>query len=503
MADSYDPTQLVEVSRPMIIDGREVESSSGRNFTRRSPAHDVAVGTYPEADEADVDRAVSVARRSLEADWRSSSGAERATVLHRVSELIRRDAEKLAFVETAESGKPIRQSRDEMEGSAGLWEYAATLARHTYGDAHNALGPDTLAMVVNEPVGVVGIITPWNFPLLIVSQKLPFALAAGNTAVVKPSEHTSGTTIMLAGLLLEAGLPDGVVNIVTGAAGAGAAITAHRDIDMLSFTGSTRVGRHLAAEGGRDLKKVELELGGKNPQIVFADADMDAAVDAAVFGGLYNVGQCCNSGSRLIVERSVADEFARAVAQRTRDVVVGDPLEARTDVGAIVTPQQLDVISSYVQQGIADGARLLIGGEARTGGAGLFYEPTIFAGVTPAMSIAREEIFGPVVSVLSFDTAEEAVAIANGTEYGLSAGVWSGHIDSALATARDLRAGTVWVNRWMDGYPELPFGGYAASGLGRELGRQAISAFSETKTIQLQVGPRTGRWVRGAEEARP
>ncbi|MGO2558659.1 aldehyde dehydrogenase family protein [Brachybacterium sp.] len=499
MTDSYDPSQLVEVSRPMIIDGREVESSSGENFTRRSPAHDVAVGVYPEGNEADVDRAVSAARRSLESHWRATSGAERASVLHRVSELIRRDAEKLALVETAESGKPIRQSRDEMEGSAGLWEYAATLARHTYGDAHNALGPDALAMVVNEPVGIVGIITPWNFPLLIVSQKLPFALAAGNTAVIKPSENTSGTTVMLAGLLKEAGLPDGVANVVTGAARAGAAITAHGDIDMLSFTGSTRVGRILAADGGRALKKVELELGGKNPQIVFADADMDAAVDAAVFGGLFNVGQCCNSGSRLIVERSVADEFARAVAERTRRVVVGDPLDARTDVGAIVNRQQLDVISSYVQQGTDDGARLVTGGARRTGGPGLYFEPTVFSGVTPEMSIAREEIFGPVVSVLAFDTAEEAVTIANGTEYGLSAGVWSNHVESALETARDLRAGTVWVNRWMDGYPELPFGGYAASGLGRELGRQAISAFSETKTIQLQVGPRTSRWVRQGE----
>lgn len=493
---SYTSADLTRATRLMHIDGQDVASSSGETFTRRSPAHDVEVGTYPEGTAEDVDRAVAAAQRALEAGWRTTPGVERAALLYRVAELIRRDAEQLALVETAESGKPIRQSREEMEGSAGLWEYAATLARHTYGDAHNGLGVDTLAMVVREPVGVVGMITPWNFPLLIISQKLPFALAAGNTAVVKPSEHTSGTTVMLAGLLREAGLPDGVVNVVTGAATAGQAITAHPGIGMLSFTGSTRVGRSLAAEGGRALKKVELELGGKNPQVIFPDADLEAAVDAAVFGAYFNVGQCCNSGSRIIVHHSIVEEFTAAVAARAAHVVTGDPLDERTDVGAIVNQQQLEVIDSYVTQGQQAGATLVTGGQAREGGQGLFYEPTIFSGVTPDMTIAREEIFGPVLSILAFDTAEEAVALANGTEYGLSAGVWSSDIDTALSVARDLRAGTVWVNRWMDGYPELPFGGYGASGIGRELGRQALDEFSETKTIQLQVGTRTSRWVR-------
>lgn len=487
--DTSHGLQLVE--RQMLIDGANVDSRSGETFVREAPAYGVPVGRFPEADEQDVDLAVQAARRAW-TDWRHADGATRAAVLAKVAELIRRDVEEIARTECVEAGKPIRQSRDEVLSSAGLWEYAATLARHNYGDAHNALGPDTLAMVVREPAGVVGIITPWNFPLLIVSQKLPFALAAGNTAVVKPSEHTPSTTLLLGALLAEAGLPAGVVNILTGAGRAGAAITDHRDIDMLSFTGSTRVGRSLAGKAGEQLKKAELELGGKNAQVVFADADLDAAVDAAVFGGYFNVGQCCNSGSRIIVQATVADEFARRVALRTQHVVVGDPLDERTDVGAIVNTQQLEVIESYVQQGRDAGAELVTGGSRRDG---LFFDPTIFTGVTEDMTIAQEEIFGPVLSILTFETAEQAVALANGTSYGLSAGVWSSDISTALAVARDLRAGTVWVNRWMDGYPELPFGGYAASGLGRELGRQALDAFSELKTIQLQVGARTGRWV--------
>lgn len=496
MTTSYTRSDLSNVARQMFIDGQLVDAESGETFTRISPAHDVEVGTYPEAGTADVNRAVEAAQRVWAANWRWTSGADRATILHRVAELIRRDAEALAFAECVEGGKPIRQARDEVAGSAGLWEYAATLARHSHGDAHNALGPDTMAMVVREPVGVVGIITPWNFPLLIVSQKLPFALAAGNAAVIKPSENTPATTLMLAELIAEAGAPSGVVNVITGAAGVGTAIVEHPDINMLSFTGSTRVGRIIAGAGGTDLKKVELELGGKNPQVVFADADLDAAVDAAVFGAYFNVGQCCNSGSRLIVESSIADEFARRVVELTKKVVVGDPLDVRTDVGAIVSETQLSVIDSYVADGRKAGATVATGGQRQDG---LFYAPTVFTGVTQDMTIAQEEIFGPVLSILSFETADEAVALANGTAYGLSAGVWSQNITTALSVARDLRAGTVWVNRWMDGFPELPFGGYAASGLGRELGRQALDAFSETKTIQLQVGPRESRWVNSSE----
>jgi betaine-aldehyde dehydrogenase len=480
----------------LILDGREVEAVGGETFQRLSPAHDVVVARYARGGAEDVDRAVAAARRAFDdGPWPHRAGVERFRVLRRVADLIRRDRDLLARTEALESGKPISQALEETDASAELWDYAATLARHAYGDAHNDLGPDVLAMVLNEPLGVVSIITPWNFPLLIVSQKLPFALAVGCTAVVKPSELTSGTTVHLARLVVEAGADEGVVNVVTGPGGVGAAMTSHPGVDMVSFTGSTEVGREVAASAGRLLKRVELELGGKNPQIVCADADLDAALDAVVFGVCFNAGECCNSGSRVLVQREIAAEFAAEVVARARRVPVGDPLEPGTKVGAIVSDQQLAVIERYVAEGRGDGADLLLGGARLATAAGRFYQPTVFAGVGPDMSIAREEIFGPVLSVLTFDTLQEAVAIADSTVYGLSAGIWTSDVNAALTAARALRAGTVWVNRWMDGYPELPFGGYKASGEGRELGRQAVASFTQTKTVQLQVGERRTRWV--------
>jgi betaine-aldehyde dehydrogenase len=504
---SYTLDEVQPTYRPMIINGEDATALSGETFTRHSPAHDVEVTSFPKGAEADVDLAVKAARKALENGWRQSSGSERSKLLLRVAELVRRDAEQMALAETLESGKPITQSRSEVASTAELWEYAASLARNTHGDAHNALGPDTFAMVVHEPIGVVGMITPWNFPLLIISQKLPFALAAGNTAVVKPSESTSATTVMLGQLIREAGFPAGVVNIVTGNRVVGAAITEHPGIDMISFTGSTGVGRGIAATAGRDLKKIELELGGKNPQIITPNADFTAAVDAGVFGGYFNVGQCCNSGSRLIVHRSIADEFAAAVVDRARHIRVGDPLDAGTLVGSLVNDAQLAVVERYVREGSEAGARLLTGG-ARLDTAAApqlgrrFYQPTVFTDVAPDMSIARDEIFGPVLSVLPYDTLEDAIRIANSTSFGLSAGIWTNDINEGLTAARDLRAGTVWVNRWMDGYPEVPFGGYGQSGIGRELGIQSLAEFSEIKTIQLQVGARTSRWVDAPDAVR-
>lgn len=500
---SYTLDDVEPAYRPMIIDGEDTQARSGQTFTRLSPAHEIEVSSYPQGAQEDVDRAVTAARHALDRGWRQSTGSVRSKLLLKVADLVRRDAEALALAETLETGKPITQSRNEVAGTAELWEYAASLARNTQGDAHNALGRDTLAMVVHEPIGVVGMITPWNFPLLIISQKLPFALAAGNTAVIKPSESTSATTVMLGQLIREAGFPAGVVNVATGDRVVGAAIAEHPGIDMISFTGSTGVGKGIASAAGRDLKKVELELGGKNPQIITANADFTAAVDAGVFGGYFNVGQCCNSGSRLIVHRSIADEFAAAVVERAKHMRVGDPLRADTLVGSLVNDAQLAVVERYVAEGRDAGAHLLTGGgRLDTGLNGRFYQPTVFTDVTAQMSIATDEIFGPVLSVLPYDTLEEAIGIANSTSFGLSAGIWSNDINEALTAARDLRAGTVWVNRWMDGYPEVPFGGYGHSGIGRELGRQALAEFSELKTIQLQVGIRENRWVDAPDASR-
>jgi len=473
----------------MLVDGEDVDALSGERFSRSSPAHDTVVSSYPQAAPEDVDRAVAAARRAFDdGPWPRISGAERAQVLLRVAELVRRDAELLARTEALESGKPISQARGEVEATAGLWDYAATLARHAYGDAHSALGPQVLGLVLHESVGVVAMITPWNFPVLIISQKLPFALAVGCTAAIKPSNLTSGTTVHLATLVREAGAPDGVVNVVTGSGGVGSALCNHPGVDMISFTGSTEVGRKIARDAGEQLKRTELELGGKNPQIICADADLDTAIDGAVYGALFNQGECCNAGSRLLVEASVATEVAEQVAERARQIRVGDPLDPATRIGAIASAEQLDTIERMVASGSQDGARLLTGGERLSTDTGRFFPATVFADVAPAMSIAHDEIFGPVVSVLAVADLDEAIRIANGTPYGLSAGIWTRDVDKAIRASRALRAGTIWVNSWLEGYPELPFGGFGASGIGRELGRQAIEAFTETKTVQLHSG---------------
>ena len=482
----------------MWIDGQAVPAKSGQKFSRESPAHGVKVGEYPLAGSDDVDAAVAAARRAFDiGSWPHMPGAERAKALLRAAELIRANQDEFALIETLESGKPIKQARDEMEWSAALWDYAAALCRHLHGDSYNTLGPQVLGLTIREPIGVVGMITPWNFPLLIISQKLPFALAAGCTCVVKPSELTPGTTLRLGELLAEAGLPAGVVNIISGYGDpAGARLSEHPDINMISFTGSTEVGKAVVGSSKSNLKKVELELGGKNPHIVFADADLEAALDAVVFGVCFNMGECCNSGSRLLVQRSIAEDFINQVIETAKKIPVGDPLDEQTKIGAIIDGNQFEKILGYIESGNHDGARLRLGGKALNHENGRFVEATIFDGVQPEMAIAKEEIFGPVLSILTFDSTEEAIRIANNTIYGLSAGVWTRDIDTAFTVSRGIRAGTIWINTFMDGYPELCFGGFNQSGLGRELGRFSIEEFTELKTVQVHLGPRTSWWAR-------
>jgi betaine-aldehyde dehydrogenase len=476
----------------MVIDGVSVAAASGERFCRISPAHDVVVGTYDAAGPTDVDRAVAAARHAFdEGPWPRLTGAQRARALRAVAESIERDVDRLAFVEVVESGKPITQARAEMQGVCELWWFAATLAQHAHGDAHNALGESLLAMTLREPTGVVGMITPWNFPLLIVSQKLPYALAVGCTAVVKPSELTPGTTIMLAELIREAGIPDGVVNVVTGDGAAGARLAAHPAVDMVSFTGSTGVGRAVMAAGTPTLKRVSLELGGKNPLVVMPDADLDAAADAAVFGAMFNQGECCNSASRLLIDESIADEFEAMVLELLRGIVVDDPLDPATLVGAIISDDHLAKIEALVAAGRSAGAHLALGGGRADTPVGRFFDPTMFTGVDRDMAIASTEIFGPVLSVLRFAGLDDAVALTNATDYGLSAGIWTSDLGAATAFARRSKAGTVWVNCWMDGFPELCFGGVKQSGLGRELGRHAIEEFTEMKSLVIRTGART------------
>ncbi|MBB3977497.1 acyl-CoA reductase-like NAD-dependent aldehyde dehydrogenase [Rhizobium azooxidifex] len=481
----------------MLIDGAWVETDGGGTLERVAPGHGVTVSRYQAGTRQDAERAIAAARRSFDDGfWPRMTGAERSNILLKAADLIAARAEELAFLDAIESGKPISQAKGELGGAVDIWRYAAALARDLHGESYNTLGDGTLGVVLREAIGVVSIITPWNFPFLIVSQKLPFALAAGCTTVVKPSELTSGSTLVLGEILQEAGVPAGVVNIITGTGPeVGAPMTTHPDVDMVSFTGSTGVGRLTMANAAQTLKKVSLELGGKNPQIVFPDANLDDFIDAAVFGAYFNAGECCNAGSRLILHRDIADEVTGRIAELSGKVRVGDPLDPTTQVGAIITPQHLEKIAGYVSGAQQAGAGVALGGEPLDLGLGQFMAPTILSGVKPDMAVAREEVFGPVLSVLTFETTEEAIRIANATDYGLSAGVWSRDFDSCLTIGRRVRAGTVWMNTFMDGASELPFGGYRQSGLGRELGRHAVEDYTETKTLNMHIGARTNWWM--------
>ena len=499
MTITLDPTEVLARAPfrgKLLIDGAWREAADGGTLERRSPAHDRLVAVYAQAGVADAGQAIAAARRAFDqGPWPRSTGAERARILRSVAEGILARKHELALLETLENGKPLAQSLAEIEAAADLWHYAATLARNLHGDSYNTLGENTLGVVLRDPVGVVSIITPWNFPFLIVSQKLPFALAAGCTTVVKPAEVTSGTTVMLGEILVAAGLPAGVVNILVGTGSVvGDVLVTHPDVDMLSFTGSTAVGKQAVAKSAQTLKKVSMELGGKNPQIVFADCDWDAAIDATVHGICFNAGQCCNSGSRVLVQASIAEKFVAAVVERSKRVKVGDPLVPGTQVGAITTDKQLKTILAHIDGARRAGATIALGG-ARMEARGMYVEPTVVTGVTPDMAIAREEVFGPVLSVLTFKTLDEAIALANSTLYGLSAAVWSQDFSTCLAAARRIRAGTVWVNTFLEGHAELPFGGYRESGIGRELGRFATEDYTETKTLHMHLGGRTDWYV--------
>ncbi|CAL8481376.1 aldehyde dehydrogenase family protein [Caballeronia sp. S22] len=488
------PTQPVRT--PMFVDGKDYAGANSEWVTRKSPGHGVPVTATMRASRSDLDFAVASARRAFDdGRWSRLTGEQRATVLLKAAQLIRDNVETLAYLETLESGKPIGQSRGEVTAAAGIWEYAAGLARVVHGDSHDTLGHDMFGLVVRQPVGVVGIVTPWNFPFFILSERLPFALAAGCTVVVKPAELTSSTTLKLAALLTEAGLPDGVVNVVTGLGSVvGQALAEHMDVDMISFTGSTPVGRSVLAAAGGNMKKVGLELGGKNPQIVFADADLDDAADAIAFGIAFNAGQCCVSGSRLVVHRSVEQELVERVQAVLAKVRVGDPLDASNHVGAIVEARQFEKIRGFIDAGTHEGAQLVCGGTTSSEGERYFIQPTVFRNVQPCSTLAQEEIFGPVLSVTAFDTFDQAIQFANGVPYGLAASIWTRDLQGAFKSLRDVQAGRIWVNCTITGGPELPIGGVKQSGIGRETGRYGVEEYTELKSVHVQLGNRP-RWI--------
>jgi acyl-CoA reductase-like NAD-dependent aldehyde dehydrogenase len=478
------------VHRPgrLFIDNRFVDAVSGKTFEVIDPSTERVLTTVAEGDRADIDLAVASARRAFESgDWPKMSARDRGRLLQRIAELILKNADELARIESLDNGKPFAEtSTVDIPQAAEVFAYYGGWADKVYGQTI-PVGESFFTYTLREPHGVCGQIIPWNFPLLMAAWKLAPALACGNTTVLKPAEQTPLTALRLAELLLEAGLPPGVVNVVSGfGPTAGAALAEHRDVDKIAFTGSTEVGRLIQRAAATNLKSVSLELGGKSPNIVFADADLGAAVRGAIGGIFFNQGEVCCAGSRLFVEHKIHDEFLDRLAEHARSIRVGDPLDPSTQMGAQVSEEQFTKILGYIDSGRAEGARVVTGGERATD-RGYFVQPTIFADVKPSMKIASEEIFGPVVSALSFRDVDEVIAAGNATNYGLAAAVWTRDLSKAHRAARALKAGTVWVNTYNTFDAGVPFGGYKESGVGRELGSQALDLYTQTKAVWVAL----------------
>ena len=503
-------SQLSEVSTAPrrlrhLIDGAWVEP--GETIDRHAPGTGELVSVVGAAGATEVEAAVAAARAAFDArQWPDAPAPERAAVLTRAADAIETHAEHLARLDAEEAGKPLRLARADIAGAVELTRYAAGQARQMHGLSYTNYGPDFTGLVLREPIGVAGLIIPWNFPALILCQKLPFALAAGCTVVVKPSELTSSSAVQIARLYREVGLPDGVLNVVTGDGRAGQALAESRGVDVLSFTGSTVTGGKVLDAAKTNMKKVSLELGGKAASIVFADADLAAASAGVTFGAFFNNGECCVSQARLLVQDSIADRFLQLVTERTRGLRLGQPLKPETDVGAAIHAQHLDRVLGDVEAARAAGARLVTGGTRASGpelAGGLFAEPTILADVTPSMDAFTTEIFGPVLTVTTFHDTHEAVTLANAVDYGLANTIWSRDIDTVLAVARALRSGTVYVNTTIDAPPVMPFGGYKASGFGREMGQAGFEEFTELKSVNIRSGSRADVFPFGALPPEP
>lgn len=473
-----------------LIDGQWMDGS--RSFDTINPATGEVLTQVSEASAADVDRAVSAARRAFDdinGPWRKMTASERGRLLWKLADLIEQHIDEIAELETLDNGKPIFESRYvDLPMVVDVFRYYAGWATKIHGETVNTF-EHAFTYTMREPVGVVAAIVAWNFPLLLASWKLGPALSAGCTVVLKPAEQTPLTALRLGQLAVEAGFPPGVLNVISGGPETGKALVQHSGVDKVAFTGSTVVGKEIMRISADTLKRVTLELGGKSPNIVFADADLDNAVKGAVNGIFYGKGEVCCAGSRLFVESKVHDEFLEKLIARAKKLQPGDPLDPKTRLGAIVSEQQMKTVLGYVESGKAEGASLLTGGNrVRIGeGKGFFLEPTIFGGVNNDMKIAQEEIFGPVLATLTFDDVEQAVEQANKNPYGLAAAIWTRDVKKAHALSKRLRAGTVWINTYGLMDAALPFGGYKQSGFGRELGAQAMEHYTETKSVWMQL----------------
>ena len=473
----------------LLINNRWIDAASGRTFPTINPATGEEICQVAEADVADVDAAVKAAREAFErGPWRRMAASERGRLLNRLAELIEKHADELAQLESLDNGKPYLVAKTaDLPLTIACYRYFAGWADKIQGRTIPVAG-NYFCYTRLEPVGVVGQIIPWNFPLLMQAWKLAPALACGNTVVLKPAEQTPLTALRVGELILEAGFPEGVVNILPGyGPTAGQAIARHMDVDKVAFTGSTEVG-HLIMQAAAqtNLKRVTLELGGKSPNIVFADADLDQAIEGSHFALFFNQGQCCCAGSRLFVERGIYDEFVSRSVDRARRRTVGDPFEPSTEQGPQVDKAQFDKVMDYIGAGNREGAKLLCGG-ARVGDRGYFIQPTVFADVKDDMKIAQEEIFGPVMTIIPFESMDEVVERANRTMYGLAAAVWTNNVGKALAVANSVRAGTVWVNCYDVFDAAAPFGGFKQSGMGRELGEYGLQQYTEVKTVTVAL----------------
>jgi len=481
---------LTKDARKLFINNEWRPASSGKTMPVVNPATEEVIAEVPSADRTDVDLAVEAARAALAGPWSQLSARERGRLVRKLGERLMERADDVARLETLHNGKPISESRQiEIPAAAECFEYYGGWSDKVMGETIPVKG-NHLTYTLREPVGVVAAIVPWNFPLLLAAWKVAPALACGNVVILKPASQTPLTALALAGLAMEVGFPPGVLNVITGAGSlVGQALVEHPGIDKIAFTGDTSTGKSIMRGAAETLKKITLELGGKSPNIVLADADMEAAIRGATIGIFYGKGEVCAAGSRLLVDRAIKDEFVDKLAARVKKMVPGDPLDPKTRYGAISSRKQLDTVLRYIDAGKTEGATLLTGGtRADIGtGKGYFVQPTVFTDVKPSMTISREEIFGPVLATIDFADLDEAIATANDTPYGLAAGVWTRDIKKAHYVARRLQAGTVWVNTYNVYDTAAPFGGYKQSGFGREMSAHALEHYTQVKSVWVDL----------------